>query len=318
MADTYTKNLNLKKPGYDSPADIEDINANMDKIDEAFENVDATSLNGKDAKYYSQPRNLLDNSGFEVAQAGYGGYHGSEIYAADRWISEAADTTFSYNKETGLTITAGEATAVVCQKISQEDAELMVGKTYTLAVYGEDGVFDCASGVVVNDEQCMRFKIGNATCMLHFFTSAPSYQACRIVASAGKTAVIKAVVLYEGTYTADNLPPYIPKGYAAELAECSRWYTRGTYQTARPYALSSNTTAYLCDVKYPVPMEVEHLPVKQPTVNISNIKVWVSQSDAGISATKNIGDNTGFNSVNLSGGLGDAIIQFDYEASADL
>ena len=33
MADTYTPNLNLKKPGYDSPADIEDINSNMDKID---------------------------------------------------------------------------------------------------------------------------------------------------------------------------------------------------------------------------------------------------------------------------------------------
>ena len=44
-------------------------------------NADGTmtvnQLNGKDAKYYSQPRNLLDNSGFEVAQAGYGGYHGS-------------------------------------------------------------------------------------------------------------------------------------------------------------------------------------------------------------------------------------------------
>lgn len=35
MADTYTSNLNLKKPGYDSPADIADINANMDVIDSA-------------------------------------------------------------------------------------------------------------------------------------------------------------------------------------------------------------------------------------------------------------------------------------------
>lgn len=33
MADTYTTNLNLKKPGYDSPADIKDLNDNFDKID---------------------------------------------------------------------------------------------------------------------------------------------------------------------------------------------------------------------------------------------------------------------------------------------
>ena len=30
--------------------------------------------------------------------------------------------------------------------------------------------------------------------------------------------------LYEGEYTADTLPPYVPKGYAEELAECQRYY----------------------------------------------------------------------------------------------
>ena len=30
--------------------------------------------------------------------------------------------------------------------------------------------------------------------------------------------------LYEGSYTADTLPPYVPKGYAAELAQCrDKW-----------------------------------------------------------------------------------------------
>lgn len=33
MPDTYTPNLILKKPGYDSPADIKDLNDNFDKID---------------------------------------------------------------------------------------------------------------------------------------------------------------------------------------------------------------------------------------------------------------------------------------------
>lgn len=30
--------------------------------------------------------------------------------------------------------------------------------------------------------------------------------------------------LYEGEYTTNTLPPYVPKGYAVELAECQRYY----------------------------------------------------------------------------------------------
>jgi hypothetical protein len=32
------------------------------------------------------------------------------------------------------------------------------------------------------------------------------------------------MALYEGEYTIETLPPYIPKGYAAELAECQRYF----------------------------------------------------------------------------------------------
>ena len=33
--------------------------------------------------------------------------------------------------------------------------------------------------------------------------------------------------LYEGAYTADTLPAYVYKGYAAELAECQRYFQKG-------------------------------------------------------------------------------------------
>lgn len=36
--------------------------------------------------------------------------------------------------------------------------------------------------------------------------------------------IIKWAALYEGAFTAENLPPYVPKGYAAELAECRLYY----------------------------------------------------------------------------------------------
>lgn len=36
--------------------------------------------------------------------------------------------------------------------------------------------------------------------------------------------LIKWAALYEGSYTADTLPPYVPKGYVAELLECQRYF----------------------------------------------------------------------------------------------
>lgn len=44
----------------------------------------------------------------------------------------------------------------------------------------------------------------------------------------GATITVEWAALYEGSYTADTLPAYVPKGYAAELAECQRYYYRMT------------------------------------------------------------------------------------------
>ena len=41
-----------------------------------------------------------------------------------------------------------------------------------------------------------------------------------------KTIKIEWAALYEGSYTAETLPPYVPNGYAAELAECQRYFER--------------------------------------------------------------------------------------------
>ena len=45
-----------------------------------------------------------------------------------------------------------------------------------------------------------------------------------IVVPANKTINIYWAALYEGSYTADTIPAYQPKGYAAELSECQRYY----------------------------------------------------------------------------------------------
>ena len=65
--------------------------------------------------------------------------------------------------------------------------------------------------------------------------------------STGTAAVVRWAALYEGEYTAETLPPYVPKGYAAELAECLRYYRKikGDTQTFGGYAASGNAYAFI-------------------------------------------------------------------------
>ena len=46
----------------------------------------------------------------------------------------------------------------------------------------------------------------------------------QIVVAEGYTIIVDWAALYEGSYDASTLPAYQPKGYAAELAECQRYY----------------------------------------------------------------------------------------------
>ena len=42
--------------------------------------------------------NLLDNSDFRIAQAGYGGMHGTQKYACDRWYDTYGFGSFSFDE----------------------------------------------------------------------------------------------------------------------------------------------------------------------------------------------------------------------------
>lgn len=295
-----------------------------------------TSVNGKEPDAAGnvrlgvvQPPNLLDNSFWKriseiVNQRGQTSYSG-QVYGIDRWYG----LTHSQNIEVrgnDITVTA---TATAYAGIQQKVYKIagLAGETVTLAAYVYStspvsvGYVD-ASGTAAYETVDNRSgtRIILCTCTVPSDATHDSFIPRILLRTTAANDYMRCywAALYEGEYTADNLPPYMPKGYAAELAECSRWYTCGTKQIAKPYAFGSNTPAYLCDIKYPVPMEVEHLPYKQPTVHISNIETWVNQSNAGVAAGKNIGDEKGFNSINLSAGLNDAVIQFDYESISDL
>lgn len=124
-------------------------------------------------------RNLLDNSNFEIAQAGYGGNHGTQAYACDRW-------------------------KLVSGTVSHSDAGLTLNGTIAQVLENAPSVpvtAAASAGTITYDASAKTVTIATT-----------------------EATVIAWAALYEGSYTADTLPPYTPKGYAAELAECQRYY----------------------------------------------------------------------------------------------
>ena len=189
------------------------------------------------AKYnFGQPYNLLDNSDFAhpIAQAGVNGAHGATGYAVDRWmrtsgatVSQAAD---------GLKIVSDKTnwTAGIQQRIeAKRFADVM-----TFAVRG---VFPVAcrlfvyigSGTTNFGIAYFQGDAAERTLVLKL-TKPDGLTGDEVVnvyispdtESTGTAAVVRWAALYEGEYTAETLPSYVPKGYAAELAECLIYYRK--------------------------------------------------------------------------------------------
>ena len=201
--------------------------------------------------------NLLDNSDFAhpVAQAGVNGAHGATGYAVDRWmrtsgatVSQAAD---------GLKIVSDKTswTAGIQQRIeAKRFADVM-----TFAVRG---VFPVAcrlfvyigSGTTNFGTAYFQGDAAERTLVLKL-TKPDGLTGDEVVnvyispdtGSTGTAAVVRWAALYEGEYTAETLPPYVPKGYAAELAECLRYYRKikGNTQTFAGYATGGVAYAFI-------------------------------------------------------------------------
>lgn len=239
--------------------------------------------------------NLLDNSLFEIAQAGYPGQHGSKWFVADRWEAEKQpnaamyDTHFSFNA-------ADSGEIVVCQKTTDKIAAKLIGKTITLAVCTEANEILCATGTVAYNTPVAQIIYGDDwSVTLHFFHSAGSYQLARFTVNAGKTVNIKWVALYEGSYTAETLPPYIPKGYAAELAECLRYFERKHY-----HLFGNGTSSMFFSLQYSQKriyptISTISTDMKSDNVNVVN-EVWnaTPTSAGGLLCTVSDNGNTAY------------------------
>lgn len=146
--------------------------------------------------------NWLTNSLFKnpVNQRGASSYSGS-VYSIDRWKLGTTATTLTIN-DGYITNAEGE----MVQLLENVDTT----KIYTLAGCTHDGVIHILQGKFDGNNYVDDY--------LRFFVDSSVY----CVGLKPNSWVWAA--LYEGSYTADTLPSYQPKGYAAELAECQRYY----------------------------------------------------------------------------------------------
>lgn len=171
---------------------------------------------------YRTAKNLLDNSNFRdfIAQAGVFGQHGTETYVGDRW--RAVNLESATASKNGLVMTtsviAGHMYQVipVTPGVPHTIAIKGVGNSVQLAAFGQgiDPLYgyikDELSGIFV-----LNFTPTKDECMILIY---PGHS------ESGGTATLEWAALYEGTYSAETLPPYVPNGYTAELAECQRYY----------------------------------------------------------------------------------------------
>ena len=272
--------------------------------------------------------NLLDNSDFvhPVAQAGVNGAHGATGYAVDRWrrtsgatVSQAAD---------GLKIVSDKTswTAGIQQRIeAKRFADVM-----TFAVRG---VFPVAcrlfvyigSGTTNFGTAYFQGDAAERTLVLKL-TKPDSLTGDEVVnvyispdtGSTGTAAVVCWAALYEGEYTAETVPPYVPKGYAAELAECLRYYRKIKANNETFFGYAANGVAYA------------FIPLAQamriaPTVTVSGKFYYTLGSAQGTTTETATAHNTNANRVIVKcavsvTGICTGVItpQGDIDISADL
>lgn len=231
----------------------------------------------------SARRNLLDNSDFRnpVNQRGATSYTGSGVsktYTIDRWATWQ-------NVSDGIQITADGITIADGVELVQYTASecFKAGKTYTFAAMqsnGELSVLTVNYGSAAESDNITVSWEGAYEVGFSFYLKSGTYE---------------WAALYEGEYTADTLPEYIPKGYTAELMECQRYYLKleGSANVVYPAYTVSATQADVT-ILVAVPMRIT------PTLTVGDVSgISVYTSTTGVNATAAVVQGRRDNAISL-------------------
>lgn len=184
----------------------------------------AKKLGGKEPEYYIQPLNLLDNSDFTnpVNQLGQTNYT-DNAYTIDRWLLQSSSEKSALTIGTGNIQLANNA-AIGKTIFTQRLADLPFG-VYTFALATNHGITTVTTNVTGSNIDYPASPIGNSDWRININTEGafPQVRVFDETANAS-TLMLYWAALYEGEYTAETLPPYVPKGYVEELAKCRMYY----------------------------------------------------------------------------------------------
>lgn len=220
----------------------------------------ALALDGKPPSCYLPVQNLLVNPDFAIAQAGYGGLHGAEKYAADRWM---IDRAVCAKVTSGLSLAwngTESSNGYIVQKVFHA---FETGKTYTIAakIDGTISVFSFQYsdgidkvGYHSDGKRFCRFLAENKSVTFYVTSTTP--------------VIVQWAALYEGTYTAETMPTHVPNKYAAELLECQRYClvfeTNDTYETILATGYTDSSFARF-EIDLAVPMRID-----SPSISIDS------------------------------------------------
>lgn len=176
---------------------------------ETSEGTRSVSKSGLLGGAVMHPYNLLDNSDFRnpIASNGFGN---NKSFPIDRWQNDFTYGKFTQNAD-GIKIEYETNHAYFRQFI--KNADKLMGKTLTFAVCLTNGTIRCISGVLGDGKPKEDALYDNTGFYLNDGGSV-------LIVVFGGSVSMRWAALYEGEYTPETLPAYVPKGKMAEMINC--------------------------------------------------------------------------------------------------
>ena len=190
--------------------------------------------------------NLLDNSDYKIAQAGYNVAHGNTAYLCDRWSKYIVTGSVT---DDGMLLTPSGAGAWIIQYKLLTDTGLSEGDTVTLTVR--------VNGTVYSGSATLQIK--SAAVDADSMVDTDDIRAAAFIPAGNTDQIAVYIVIKQAcTLTWTKLEkgsvatPYVPKGYGAELLECMRYYQKSEDDL---YAVPYGGKSYIVH-EFGVPMRV--------------------------------------------------------------
>lgn len=180
--------------------------------------------------------NLLDNPNFAIAQAGYGGMHGIQIYAADRWMGLNTAQTQYTNGMVNITDDGTGNCAVVQAVDSGEGGEFTVNADITPPSGGKWQIvaFNLETGspavIVSSNGDETKTPILNVTVPPNIKIWIGLYPT---VGTPNGMGIVGNARLLRGSYTPKTLPPWKAPNPTLELLKCMNYFRKSIYAGTR-------------------------------------------------------------------------------------